>query len=410
MRRGSTGLPNTGAGGKQEGASNAAPDMASLGISPFLSKTYNLVDDPLTDHIVSWSAGGQSFTVWQPAVLERDLLSQHFKHNNIASFIRQLNNYGFRKVNPDRYEFASPGFIKGKRELLATLQRADAHRRHKRPAEEPGAEQVHDLVESLKTDKAYLVDEVEQLRKENVNAKDKLRDLESRLERTEQLQGWMVAFLQQQLPSITGQNGPSGFLPSRKRRQLLLGAPDARLESTGNANNIQHLLSQYQLSQQPQHFGQRYPQYPNNQPSSQPQVSMAAEVSSDNVNITTKGAQMSPQLSPTLTPHMSPNASCRSSSMSAFVPPMRQAHGTEDSEAVSGVTPFAEVSWSPSAVKIEDAQTGPSGANIEPFPPLELSMSLGFLNSLDMDKLVQDMQLADNADTESAISTGRNKK
>ena len=89
---------------------------------------------------------------------------------------RQLNNYGFRKVNPDRYEFASSGFIKGKRELLATLQRADAHRRHKRSADDAGSDQVHDLVESLKTDKAYLVDEVEMLRMENTNAKGKARD------------------------------------------------------------------------------------------------------------------------------------------------------------------------------------------------------------------------------------------
>ena len=90
MRRGGAGVSNFGAGGKQgaSGASKSGAEVASLGISPFLSKTYNLVDDPSTDSIVSWSAGGQSFTVWQPAILERDLLSQHFKHNNIASFIR----------------------------------------------------------------------------------------------------------------------------------------------------------------------------------------------------------------------------------------------------------------------------------------------------------------------------------
>ena len=46
---------------------------------------------------------------------------------------------------------------------------------------------------------------------------------------------------------------------------------------------------------------------------------------------------------------------------------------------------------------------------MDPFPPLEESMSLGFLNSLDMDKLVQDMQLQENGDTVSTISTGGKK-
>jgi heat shock transcription factor len=92
-----------------------------------------------------------------------------------AFVCRQLNNYGFRKVNPDRYEFASPGFIKGKCELLATLQRADAHRRQKKTQEEgtsyPPGEDLHDTVETLKADKTYLNEEVDYLRRENVQSK-----------------------------------------------------------------------------------------------------------------------------------------------------------------------------------------------------------------------------------------------
>eukprot|EP00959_Pyramimonas_sp_CCMP1952_P269031 5624873-Pyramimonas_sp.AAC.3 len=197
---------------------------------------------------------------------------------------------------------------------------------------------------------------------------DKLRDLEERLERTEQLQGWMVAFLQQQLPSITGPGPTGGFLPSRKRRQLLLGGPEGRVEPTNSTNTIQQLISQYHVNQQPQHYGQRYNQYPIDN-SNRPQVSMATDVS-DSADITTKGAQMSPQ--------MSPDVSTRSSSMSAFVPAIVQAETVvrlncvmsdasgpdicfrrpclrnllsceqEDSEAVSGApAPFMEVrtSW-----------------------------------------------------------------
>ncbi|KAJ0513394.1 putative transcription factor HSF-type-DNA-binding family [Helianthus annuus] len=61
--------------------------------SPFLLKTYMLVDDPATDHVVSWNAAGTGFVVWQPAEFARDLLPTLFKHSNFSSFVRQLNTY-----------------------------------------------------------------------------------------------------------------------------------------------------------------------------------------------------------------------------------------------------------------------------------------------------------------------------
>lgn len=68
--------------------------------SPFLLKTYMLVDDPDTDHVVSWNADGTGFVVWQPAEFARDLLPTLFKHSNFSSFVRQLNTYVCLSISP----------------------------------------------------------------------------------------------------------------------------------------------------------------------------------------------------------------------------------------------------------------------------------------------------------------------
>ncbi|KAK4368778.1 hypothetical protein RND71_012570 [Anisodus tanguticus] len=53
-----------------------------------------MVNDPSTDKIVSWSSDGDnSFVVWDPPELAKELLPKYFKHNNFSSFVRQLNTY-----------------------------------------------------------------------------------------------------------------------------------------------------------------------------------------------------------------------------------------------------------------------------------------------------------------------------
>ncbi|XP_071694052.1 heat stress transcription factor B-2b-like [Rutidosis leptorrhynchoides] len=91
--------------------------------TPFLTKTYDLIDDPSSNDMISWNENGNAFVVWKPAEFARDLLPKYFKHNNFSSFIRQLNTYGFRKIVADRWEFANDYFRRDEKSLLGMIHR-----------------------------------------------------------------------------------------------------------------------------------------------------------------------------------------------------------------------------------------------------------------------------------------------
>ncbi|XP_044885872.1 heat shock factor protein 3-like isoform X2 [Mauremys mutica] len=78
--------------------------------------------------------GGQSFCILNEQRFAKELLPKYFKHNNICSFIRQLNMYGFRKVialengmitaeKSAAIEFQHPFFKQGKANLLENIKR-----------------------------------------------------------------------------------------------------------------------------------------------------------------------------------------------------------------------------------------------------------------------------------------------
>lgn len=62
-------------------------------VPPFLSKVYELVNDPNTDAIISWSTGGTRFTVWDHHLFSKQILPRYFRHDVFSSFVYQLNNY-----------------------------------------------------------------------------------------------------------------------------------------------------------------------------------------------------------------------------------------------------------------------------------------------------------------------------
>ncbi|XP_055074949.1 heat shock factor protein 1 isoform X4 [Misgurnus anguillicaudatus] len=103
-------------------------------VPAFLTKLWTLVEDPETDLLICWSQNGTSFHVFDQGRFSKEVLPKYFKHNNMASFVRQLNMYGFRKVvhieqgglvkpEKDDTEFQHPYFIRGQEHLLENIKR-----------------------------------------------------------------------------------------------------------------------------------------------------------------------------------------------------------------------------------------------------------------------------------------------
>lgn len=96
-----------------------------------------MVCDPTTDDLIYWSDDGMAFVVDNHVEFANAVLPRFFKHCNFASFVRQLNMYGFHKVpqldsnsaslaaqgNQERLTFSNPHFQRGHPEFLTRVSR-----------------------------------------------------------------------------------------------------------------------------------------------------------------------------------------------------------------------------------------------------------------------------------------------
>ncbi|XP_076922877.1 heat stress transcription factor A-7a-like [Bidens hawaiensis] len=171
-----------------EGLHNAGPP-------PFLTKVYDMVDDQTIDHIICWSRGGQGFVVLDPQAFSTNLLPRYFKHNNFSSFVRQLNTYGFRKIDPDTWEFANEAFTRGQRHVLKNIKRRRTpNSQALSPVNETGKSNL-DEVGHLKHEKQVLMMELVKLKQQQQTNRAQLQAMELRLQGTEKKQQKMMNFL-----------------------------------------------------------------------------------------------------------------------------------------------------------------------------------------------------------------------
>ncbi|XP_018373906.1 PREDICTED: heat shock factor protein 2-like isoform X3 [Trachymyrmex cornetzi] len=103
------------------------------GVPAFLAKLWKMVEDPNNNDLISWSPSGNTFLIKNHSEFTIKVLPYYYKHSNMASFIRQLNMYGFHKVasvelgglkcDKDEIEFAHRYFCKDSPHLVENIKR-----------------------------------------------------------------------------------------------------------------------------------------------------------------------------------------------------------------------------------------------------------------------------------------------
>jgi len=97
-------------------------------IPSFIRKTYKILEDDKYSDIISWNDEGNAVVIKNPTEFAQTILPTYFKHNNLNSFIRQLNMYDFhKKKTPDGENvYYHELFQRGKKSLLKNIRRKNA--------------------------------------------------------------------------------------------------------------------------------------------------------------------------------------------------------------------------------------------------------------------------------------------
>ncbi|CAN6872729.1 unnamed protein product [Brassica oleracea] len=232
-------------------------------VPPFLSKTYDMVDDLSTNEVVSWSSGNNSFVVWDVPEFSKVFLPKYFKHNNFSSFVRQLNTYGFRKVDPDRWEFANEGFLRDQKQLLKGITRRKSSHVQQQNQQQIQVENsslapcvevgkcgiAEEEVERLERDKNVLMQELVRLRHQQQATEHQLKDAVQKVQAMEQRQQKMMSFLAKVVQSPGFLNQLVAQQSSNDGDRQIQGSSNKKRRLPGEeANDVDRQIVKYQPS------------------------------------------------------------------------------------------------------------------------------------------------------------------
>ncbi|CAG9861242.1 unnamed protein product [Phyllotreta striolata] len=172
---------------------------ANSNVPLFIKKLWKMVNDKDAEDIISWNATGDSFIIHNQLEFITTLLPLYFKHNNMASFVRQLNFYNFHKVPniKDEIQFTHTCFMKDVPEILPFIRRKNPIL-NKKTISHHKEQEVEELLTDIKNlkSKHTLVDkELAMLKQENVALWNELNSLRLKYTKQSTIINMLIHFL-----------------------------------------------------------------------------------------------------------------------------------------------------------------------------------------------------------------------
>jgi heat shock transcription factor len=216
-------------------------------LQPFVEKLFKMIEkETAGQRLIVWSGHTETwphdaFTVQDKSAFEQTVLPRYFKHSNFISFVRQLNQYGFRKVASDSLTWSDISFNlrPGRPDLLHIIQRRPVRKVVPSPAEAglgPGpllevgqfggstdCSGMQAQLDRMARDQSLLIHEVVRMRKQQRKVLGVLSDLAGVVVSTQQQQQEAETKLETYAEYIATfmyssmHKGPGGALPPSPR-------------------------------------------------------------------------------------------------------------------------------------------------------------------------------------------------
>ncbi|XP_058457778.1 heat shock factor protein isoform X2 [Malaya genurostris] len=221
------------------------------GVPAFLAKLWRLVEDPETNDLISWSTDGRSFIIQNQAQFAKELLPLNYKHNNMASFIRQLNMYGFHKItsidngglrfDKDEMEFTHPCFQKDHPYLLehikrkiATSKQQQQHQDEKGGLKVEAVNRVLSEIKNMRGRQDTLDSRFSTMKQENEALWREVAILRQKHLKQQQIVNKLIQFLVTIVQPSRSGLGTMGAGNKRRIQLMINDAPQSKVKKTCN--------------------------------------------------------------------------------------------------------------------------------------------------------------------------------
>lgn len=148
----------------------------------FVMKIWSMVNDEKNNNYIRWDDDGNTFQVFHTEEFMKNILPKYFKHNRFASFVRQLNMYGWHKVQDinngilkddksieENWKFENPHFKRGREDLLDNIVRNKSMNQQENETVDnnQNLKSILNELEGIKMNQIAITEDLRRIRKDN---------------------------------------------------------------------------------------------------------------------------------------------------------------------------------------------------------------------------------------------------